>query len=101
MARLTLAMPFAQVGLKIVCTGIRWIGARGPRGGLTAVTVDAGLPQTVDISAEYEDRSLDCLTVSGFADSWYTIRVAVHSDNARGKEVTVFYQELINHSRSL
>jgi hypothetical protein len=70
-------VPGARASFGFHGTAIRWVGARGPRGGVARVLLDGVLAAEIDLYAPTEQIQAQVFAASGLADAHHTLTIEV------------------------
>jgi photosystem II stability/assembly factor-like uncharacterized protein len=70
-------LPHSKAHFDFVGSGVSWIGARGPSGGLAAWSLDGGTPDTLDLYSPIEEFDLPVLTLTGLAPGLHLLEIEV------------------------
>jgi hypothetical protein len=70
-------VPGARASFGFHGTAIRWVGARGPLGGVARVLLDGALAAEIDLYAPTEQIQAEVFAASGLADAHHTLIIEV------------------------
>lgn len=76
-------LPHSSVYFDFVGSGVTWIGARGPSGGMAAWSLDGGAPDTLDLYSPVDEFDIPVLTLSGLAPGLHALEIEVLGEGER------------------